>query len=242
MIESAQAFQRARSPEHKHQRYEAILAAARTLALREGVRTVTLTDIAAEVGVHKSALLRYFETREEIYLKLTAEGWNEWARAMHVEIDGSAHGIVSRRTGGYRGESAVALATALSKTLTQRPLFCDLLAHAPLNLERNVSLESVRNFKIEALTAVDDLAALVTRAVPELGVGGGRELIAAISNLAGSLWQIAHPPETLVALYAEDPQLAHAAVDFEPRLSRLALVLTTGLLSTSVGTGDGPAI
>ena len=47
-----------------------------------GIRQVTLTDIADAVGMHKSALLRYFETREEIFLRLTADGWREWTPAL----------------------------------------------------------------------------------------------------------------------------------------------------------------
>jgi len=42
----APPFVRARRPEHKQQRREAILEAARDLALRRGVRTITLGDLA----------------------------------------------------------------------------------------------------------------------------------------------------------------------------------------------------
>src|SRR5260221_2838772 len=71
-------FQRARRPEHKHQRRVAILDAARQLALARGVQAVTLGDIAAHVGMAKSNVLRYFETREEVYLQLTLEAFAEW--------------------------------------------------------------------------------------------------------------------------------------------------------------------
>ena len=74
---STGTYQRARRPEQKLERRDAILGAARELALRDGVRAVSLADIAARVGIHKSALLRYFETREQIFLELTAEAWRE---------------------------------------------------------------------------------------------------------------------------------------------------------------------
>src|ERR1700756_4185758 len=80
---SAGTYQRARRPEQKLERRDAILAAARELALRDGARPVSLADIAARVGIHKSALLRYFETREQIFLELTARAWREWAAALH---------------------------------------------------------------------------------------------------------------------------------------------------------------
>ena len=46
---------------------------------------MSLADIAARVGIHKSALLRYFETREQIFLELTAQAWREWTSALHAE-------------------------------------------------------------------------------------------------------------------------------------------------------------
>src|SRR6266487_5598894 len=82
MAPEQMVFQRARRPEHKQQRYDAILAAARALALQNSVRDVSLADIAAEVGMHKSALLRYFTTRDEIYLHLAARDWQDWAEAI----------------------------------------------------------------------------------------------------------------------------------------------------------------
>ena len=217
MATTQPGFQRARSPEHKEQRREAMLAAARRLGLRDGVRSVSVTDIAAEVGIHKSAVLRYFETREEIYLDLTAEGWRDWAAAMHTALDGASE-VTSEE-----------LAAALSRTLGERPLFCELLAHASLNLERGVSAEAVRAFKLTALAAVEDVRALVERVRPQISAGDGNDLIAAVVAFAASLWQISHPPETLAQLYVEDPRLPHAVVDFLPRLEHLTHAVILGL-------------
>src|ERR1700689_4966611 len=87
---NAETYQRARRPEQKLERRDAILGAARELALRDGVRTVSLADIAARVGIHKSALLRYFETREQIFLELPAAAWREWTAALHAGLDAAA--------------------------------------------------------------------------------------------------------------------------------------------------------
>ena len=67
---STEVFQRARSPEQKAQRRAAILDAAARLGAANGVRKVSLGDIAKSVGLTKSNVLRYFETREEVYLRL----------------------------------------------------------------------------------------------------------------------------------------------------------------------------
>jgi AcrR family transcriptional regulator len=232
MTERSEGFLRARSPEHRQHRADAILAAARALA-RAGVRSVSLTDIAAEVGLHKSALLRYFETREQIFLVLTAEGWTEWAGALRSGL--AALAAEHPDAEHPDAEEVDALAELLSRSLAERPLFCDLLAQAPLNLERNVSQDAVRVYKLAALASVEEIATALERAQPRLGPGGGRELVAAVTSLAGSFWQTSHPPPTLAALYAEDPRLGHAVVDFVPRLRRLTAVTIAGLIAVGSG-------
>ncbi|MFB7629983.1 TetR family transcriptional regulator [Streptomyces sp. NPDC056149] len=210
-------FQRARRPEHKEQRRHDILEAAATLARRDGVRPVTLTDIAAEAGVHKSAVLRYFESREAVFLQLTAEGWQDWAATVgEVLIEPAPSGDV---------------AAALAGTLAARPLFCDLLAHAQLNLERGVTRQQVRDFKLTTLEAVDRLARALTVALPELGRERAVDVVAGTTAMAAAQWQTSNPPENLALLYAEDPEFAHVATDFSPRLTRLVALLLSGAAS-----------
>ena len=86
-------FQRARSAGAKQQREEGILAAAARLGAERGIRQVTLTDIAQAVGMHKSAMLRYFETREQIFLRLTADGWREWSAALRQDLGRLGPGV-----------------------------------------------------------------------------------------------------------------------------------------------------
>jgi AcrR family transcriptional regulator len=217
-VTSAETFQRARRPEQKRRRQDAILDAARDLARRDGVRNVSLADIAGRVGIHKSALLRYFETREQIFLELTAAAWREWAQALHAELDQAERG------------SADLVADIFAGSFGDRPLLCDLIAHTPLNLERNVSPEAVRRYKLTSLGAVEEAAALVQRVLPALTVDEGREFVAALASLAGAVWQIANPPPALAELYVSDPDLGHACVDLVPRLRRTAEILLAGLI------------
>jgi AcrR family transcriptional regulator len=212
-------FQRARRPEHKRQRSEAILAAARTLAERDGVRAVSLADIAAAVGVHKTALLRYFETREEIFLRLAAEDWRSWVTGLRAALAGLSAGDVP------------GVAAALATTLAERPLLCDLMIHAPLNLERNVSLETARRFKHAAVGSVGELTAAVRTALPKLTEDGAFDLVGSLSMVAAGLWQIGHPTPTLLELYAEEPELGHQNLPFVPTMTRFAETYLKGLLA-----------
>jgi len=210
-------FQRARKPEHKQQRQGAILAAARALGRRDGVRNVSLADIACEVGVHKSALLRYFGTRDEIYLRLATEDWREWADALGTELDAAPAGSIA------------AVADRFTRTLADRPLFCDLLTHTALNLERNVSVDAVRTYKLTTLAAVAEIGGHVGRLLPELAEPDTADLIAAVTAIAARLWQVARPPAALAALYRDDPELCRAQPEFSPSLRRIATVILTGL-------------
>lgn len=240
---SAGTYQRARRPEQKLERRDAILGAARELALRDGVRTVSLADIAARVGIHKSALLRYFETREQIFLELTAEAWREWVTALHAGLDPAVPGPASPGPGepgtsgsgaggpgtGGSGPGAALVADVFARSFGDRPLLCDLIAHTPLNLERNVSPAAVRRYKLTSLGAVREAAAIVRQALPGLTPAECTEFVAAMASLAGALWQIANPGPALAALYASDPDLAGACVDLTPRLRRTAEILLAGL-------------
>ena len=210
-------FQRARSAEAKRQREAAILDAATKLGAARGIRQVTLTDIADAVGMHKSAMLRYFETREQIFLSLTAAGWREWSAAL------------CRRLGALPpGAPGAAVAEALAGTLVERPMFCDLLAQAPLNLERNVSIEAVRSFKLATLEEVGAISGELIRLLG-LTEQEAVDVIATATSLAGALWQMATPGPEALELYRSDPRLAHAVVEVGPRLTRVLTAMLTGL-------------
>jgi len=225
---TAAGFQRARSASAKLQRESAILDAARTLGGRRGIRQVTLTDIAEHVGMHKSALLRYFETREQIFLRLTADGWREWSAALRDEL--AALVKRDRDTGGSGGGIGAEVARAFARTLAARGVFCDLLAQAPLNLERHVSVEAVRAFKLVTLAEVDAIAGALRLLLPRLTARDGVDIVAAATALSGAFWQMATPGPELTAVYQGDPRLAHAIVDFQTRVERLLTVMIAGLL------------
>jgi AcrR family transcriptional regulator len=221
---SGVTFQRARRPEQKQQRQADILDAARRLAVAGGVRAVSLTDIADEVGIHKSALLRYFETREQIFLELTALAWRDWVAGLHAELDAVPPGA-----DGADG-AAELVADVVARSFADRPLLCDLIPHTALNLERHVSVEAVRRYKHTSLGVIAEAVGLVHRVLPDLTAGECTEFVSTMASLAGSLWQIANPPAPLAELYRTDPDLGHACVDLAPRLRRTAEILLAGLI------------
>lgn len=212
----AAAFLRARRPEQKQLRYAAILDAARDLAERDGVGAVSLTGIAAQVGMHKSALLKYFETREEIFLRLAETEWREWASGAVVALSAA-------------GPATHDVADALARSVADRPLFCQLLLHSPLTLERNVSIEVVRAFKQGIHGAMSEVQHALQQAVPALDADACTDLLMMSGLAAAGLWQTTHPPPQVAAVYAEQAG-TDTCPDFTASLTRFVRVYLIGLL------------
>ncbi|MCW2140778.1 transcriptional regulator, TetR family [Actinoplanes cyaneus] len=212
------SFQRARRPEQKDQRREDILAAAGRLALESGVARVSLGDIAAAVGLAKSNVLRYFGTREEIYLQLAMREGNEWAAAALAALRGAS------------GFSATA--AALADAYADRPLYCDLTTHAETMLEHNVSVAALRVYKLWAIDTYFTVGRQITTACPQLTDTDGASLVMAASAFVAKLFPLTRPPEALRQLYEQEPEIARVFPPLRPTLQRMIAATAAGLQAT----------
>jgi hypothetical protein len=104
-----------------------------------------------------------------------------------------------------------------------------------MNLERNVSVAGVREFKLTTRGALAEIVTAVREALPGLPEGSVVDLVAAATALAGTFWQIATPSPEIAALYRADPRLGHAILDVEPRLARILGAMLRGMQAS----GDG---
>jgi AcrR family transcriptional regulator len=212
MTRTMSEFRRARRPEHKQQRRDAILTAARQLAVESGVDNVSLGGVAAAVGLAKSNVVRYFGTREEIYLELAGDCWRDWRDEVVRRLDA--------------GDDVV---DTLAETLEARPLFCDLLSHAATSLEHNVSVAAAHDYKRVMVAVIGEIGTAVAKARPSLTDSEGFELVTAAAGLVGLLYPAAHPPPTLAEVYAQNPDLAAARPPFLPTMKRLLAAVAAGL-------------
>jgi AcrR family transcriptional regulator len=221
-VTGTEVFQRARSPEQKAQRRAAILDAAARLGAVNGVRRVSLGDIAKSVGLTKSNVLRYFETREDIYLQLTAAGYRNWVIRVTTRLD------------ALDTVDPAEIAAALAEGLAEDALFCDLVSEGPATLEHNVSADVVLAFKGSLYEAMDDLAAVLAARQPGMNLHRANQVIAAALMLAAGLWPWCNPPPILADLYITDPDVVRLPMQFVPQLRQLLEALTLGLLHTPV--------
>ncbi len=211
------SYQRARRPEQKEERREAILAAARELAGERAVRDVSLGDIARRVGLAKSNLLRYFESREDIFLTLLLREWREWTAEASEQL----------------GDD---VAATLASTLAARALFCDLLSEQAAVLERNVSADTVRAFRAATIELVHALAAAIAGA-SALTTDDAFELLTATLTMTAGLWPLTNPAPHVAEMYAGTDLLQP---DFEGRLRRLLATLIAGFMSPHRAALIGP--
>lgn len=211
--------QRARSQQAKDLRIVSLIDAARQIAVERGVRELTLADVTARVGLHPSALRRYFDSREELLLELAEQGWDDWRRTLETALT------------GRRGLSAEEVAATVSATLDGLPLFCDLLTHVVLSLEGAVRLERARQYKASATRSFDSMATSLSQSVDGLDEDAARVVLTCAISLAAYLFQLSRPTETLVRLYAEEPRWAHDALRFRAQLAELLTTVLRGLLS-----------
>ncbi|MDG9674474.1 TetR family transcriptional regulator [Micromonospora sp. DH14] len=213
------SFQRARNPEQREARRRAILEVAAQLLTEMPVSDISLRELARRVGLSKTNVVRYFETREAVFFALLNQSIDEWLDDLPAELPPA--------TG--TPPSPAAVVDALARSVASRPLICELWSSLGTELERNISADAVRAFKLTHTDLQVRLAGLLRQRIPALTVPASRELVALSILLIAGLWPFANPSPA-VAEAVQDPLLAHSRVIFADRLSRALLVTITGLL------------
>ncbi|GAA1851840.1 TetR family transcriptional regulator [Pseudonocardia ailaonensis] len=212
--------QRARSASDKARRRADLLAAARGIALERSVNAVTLAAVTAAVGLHPSAVRRYFDSREEMLLELARDGWVDWRANL------------ARILAGRRGMPADDVAEALSSSLSELPLFCDLLTHVVLSLEGAVRLERAREYKAVAAEAYDAMIDALVASASGVDRHAAHVAMKAAMSSGAFLFQLARPKDTLRELYEMEPGLARDTLDLRAQLNEVLAAVLRGLVES----------
>ncbi|MFI6350499.1 TetR family transcriptional regulator [Streptomyces sp. NPDC050560] len=213
-------FKRARSEEQREIRRRAILDAAAAMLDEMPVAEVSLNELSRRVGLAKSNVLRYFESREAVLLELLDVFLGRWLADLADEL---AAGIEPHTAPEAR---AARLAEILSRSLADRGVLCDLFGAQGGVLEHNVSVEVVKRHKRSSLARLADMVELVRGHVPELGAGAQWFCLMSLVS-AGALSAYVPPPPSVLAAYAEEPALGVLNVDL---CDALRTALTSALL------------
>lgn len=169
----ADSFSRARTPEQRAVRSDAIRAAARELLTTSSASQVSLRAIAGRAGLAPSNVLRHGGSREEILLDVMDEEYASWL----AELDASLG----------RVETVEKVASTMAGTLAGHPLLLTLIEESP-ELLRHVAPDA--RVLEQGLRHQQELATIVERALGvqlrtedrALLVAGLHALVAAASS------------------------------------------------------------
>lgn len=218
MSEPRDQFARARHPQEKAVRREAILAAARDLVDRQQLHDVSLNAIAQATGLTKPNLYRYFESREEILLTLFLEDLRDFSE-----------GVVTRlaQLNPAGSDVEAAAATVLVDAYAMRPRLCRFLGMISAVFEHNVSAEAIEDTKRISMTLAQDVSGALHRLLPKLTLERCLWLNNAIALFVAGLWPPANPAAAVREVLAK-PQFSSMRPDFERDLKGVIVTLIRG--------------
>ncbi|MEU2222240.1 MULTISPECIES: TetR family transcriptional regulator [unclassified Streptomyces] len=217
-------FQRARSEEQREIRRRAILDTAAAMLDEMPAAALTLNELSRHVGLAKSNVLRYFESREAILLELLDHDWKQWTSTLPEQLAAS---ITPDAPPIQRGQE---FAAVLAHSLEQHRVLCDLLSAQAGVLEHNVSADVAARYKRAAIDNVAALAALARRYLPELG-SHADQFCAHAFMVSGAVWTHARPSAAMLTAYEADSSLAALRMDFTTTLREMLTTLIAGTLA-----------
>lgn len=218
-------FQRARSAEQREIRRRTILDTSAEMLAEIPVSEISLNELSRRVGLAKSNVLRYFESREAVLLELLVSLSRDFV-AQAVKLMSAA--VEPRDSPNARTRD---FAAALAAAFEAHPMLCELLSSQAGVLERNVSTATVIAYKKSAGESIADLAAAVRDALPELEEEAAFEATRMTILLVGTLWTHSHPPQAVQDAYTADPSLTFLPAGFAGSLERSVRTVLAGLLS-----------
>jgi AcrR family transcriptional regulator len=216
-------FQRARSETQREIRRQAILRVAADMVAEMPVADLTLNELSRRVGFAKSNVLRYFESREAVLLELLDTAWRDWLQRLANDLPrvDPAAPVAARYP---------RVAAAITASLVDDRLLCELLSVSAAVLERNISPDVARRYKLAAIANTTAFAGLVHDALGELSDHGAMNFAGGTLVAITGIWPLAQPSEAMLCVYQE-PDMARLRLDFPTALEEMLATLLAGCLT-----------
>lgn len=194
-------WQRARNPDQKAERVDAILAAAAALFDEKELSDISMRDVAERAGLGKASLYHYFKTKEEVFISLYRAELDAWLPD------------VEQRLNRLRAPNPERVAKALTDALRVRERFCRLTVVFSSVLEHNLSLDFIREFKQSLLTPLGHFSSVLRRVAPKITDDELQEFLFQHHALIAGLWPLAHP-SPVVSEVLQDEEFKGFRTDF----------------------------
>lgn len=194
-------WQRARNPDQKAERVDAILAAAAELFDEKELSDISMRDVAARAGLGKASLYHYFKTKEEVFITLYRSELDVWLPD------------VEKRLKRLRAPNPDRVAKALTDTLRDRTRFCRLTVVFSSVLEHNLTEEFIREFKQSLLVPLGQFSASLGDVLTDLSPDVIQDFLFQHHATIAGLWPLTHPSPQ-VSEVLKDKQFEGFRVDF----------------------------
>lgn len=218
MAKCRECFTRARRPEEIAQRREEIVLAAAALLDSQPLESISLNAIARDAGIAKSAVYRYFESREAIFLKILEADWRHWLDVLDTRLV-PLHG----------SNDVSAVASALTATTVEHPRMCWLISALASVLEHNLSEDVILAFKQESLQLGLRLVSSLQGALPAIDATRLVQFLHPVFGLIAGLWPLSHPSASVRKVMAR-PEFAPFQPNFEEQFQRTLCMTLQGLM------------
>ncbi|MDP2717017.1 TetR family transcriptional regulator [Rheinheimera sp.] len=200
--------QNAISAEAKQQRRADFIASARRLFLQQQ-RLPAVADIAADTGLAKGTVYRYFQSKEQIFLALLTQDFAELFTALERLIEQLPQPL---------SEAAEPFADGYLKLLQQSATLLPLLALLNAVLEQNLPQPQLLAFKQQLAQALDTLGGKLAVRFTQLSPASASQLLLHSYALTLGLYQSTQLPAAVQTLL-QQAGLAQLQWDFTAELT-----------------------
>jgi AcrR family transcriptional regulator len=211
--------QRARTPDQKNMRAQAVLDAAWALFQDQDFDAITVARIAERAGLAKGTVFLYFASKEALFLEALRRELAAWLLEFNAWLELAAP-----------SQDARLMAGQFAASLHARPSMLRLLAMLHSQLEPNAGLDAVIAFKLFLSDALTIGGAQVERHLM-LPAGSGYGILLDLYALAIGIQHQA-PTPIAEAAFKADPSLILRARGFETTLARAASALLVGSIAS----------
>lgn len=210
-------WERARTDEQKEVRIAEIVETTARLYETHRFEDINLSLIAKEAKFTRSNLYKYFTSKEEIFLEFIKRDTERWRQAALAAYEqGKVYSVEE-------------FAFIWVRVLLKHPRFLRLQSILYTVLERNVTVESLVDFKRRLNDDFAEVVALLCMALPGCTPGKAAEFILLQSAMASGLHAMTNTSEVQQEVL-DMPEFEHYRVDFAIAFQDAVEYLLRGLL------------
>lgn len=211
---------RAISEAQKLERRQVILDQALELFRTTAYQEISIAAVAKKAGIAKGTVYLYFQTKEELFLALQAQQFEQW-------FDDIDQHLLNWQAAG-QSCSIPDLVRVVARTLDRRPALTRLIAILHTILEQNIDLPAARQFKQMLRERVLGTGPRLEACLSFLQPGEGARLLLWVHALAIGVQHLAEPAPVVRQALAE-PGLEIFKVDFKREFLAILTALLVGM-------------